>query len=161
MSNSWWLGELQPARLQQEHWNRLPFPPSENLPNPRVKPGSPELTGGFLTTEPPGKPIRSLWIGKVTFQWRNMAGVSLTKWLGRKKHDQVFPDITLLTRLLSICLSLCEPYWPETYQYAFRERERDNYHHCVKLLALKIDQSFIIQLMIVVVHIFVPTLCIL
>ena len=27
-----------------------------NLPNPGIKPLSPALTGGFFTTEPPGKP---------------------------------------------------------------------------------------------------------
>ena len=37
----------------------------------------------------------------------------------------------------------------ETYQYVFRERY--NYHHRGKLLELKIDQGFIIQLMIVVI----------
>ena len=26
-----------------------------NLPGPRIKPVSPALTGGFITTEPPGK----------------------------------------------------------------------------------------------------------
>ena len=33
----------------------LPFPSSGDLPNPRIKPTSPALAGGFFTTEPPGK----------------------------------------------------------------------------------------------------------
>ena len=30
---------------------------SSELPNPRIKPLSPELAGGFFITEPPGKPV--------------------------------------------------------------------------------------------------------
>ena len=30
---------------------------SGDLPNPGTEPASPALTGGFFTTEPPGKPI--------------------------------------------------------------------------------------------------------
>ena len=38
---------------RQEYWSGLPFPPSGDLPNPRIEPA---LAGGFFTTEPPGKP---------------------------------------------------------------------------------------------------------
>ena len=41
---------------QQVYWSGLPFPSSGDLPNPRIKPTSPALAGGFSTTEPPGKP---------------------------------------------------------------------------------------------------------
>ena len=37
----------------------MPFPSPEDLPDTGIKPGpltSPELAGGFFTTEPPGKP---------------------------------------------------------------------------------------------------------
>ena len=34
----------------------LPFPFPGDLPDPGIKPTSPALTGGFFTTEPPGKP---------------------------------------------------------------------------------------------------------
>ena len=40
----------------QEYWSGLPFPSLGDLPNPGIKPESPALTGGFFTTEPPGKP---------------------------------------------------------------------------------------------------------
>ena len=55
-----WTGE--PGRLQsmgfsrQEYWSGLPFPSSEDLPNPGVEPGSPALQAGSLPSEPPGKP---------------------------------------------------------------------------------------------------------
>ena len=45
---------------RQEYWSGLPFPLPEDLPNPGIEPPSPvspALAGGFLTTEPLGKPI--------------------------------------------------------------------------------------------------------
>ena len=41
---------------RQEHWGGLPFPSAGHLPNPGIEPASPALAGGFLTSEPPGKP---------------------------------------------------------------------------------------------------------
>ena len=44
---------------RQECWSGLPFPPPGNLPDPGMEPASPvfpALAGGFLTTEPAGKP---------------------------------------------------------------------------------------------------------
>ena len=41
---------------RQEYWSGLSFPSPGNLPDPRIKPMSPALAGGFFTTEPPGKP---------------------------------------------------------------------------------------------------------
>ena len=40
-----------------EYWNGLPFPSPGDLPNSGIKPASPVLAGGFLTAEPPGKPL--------------------------------------------------------------------------------------------------------
>ena len=40
----------------QQYWSGLPFPTPGDLPKPGIKPESPELAGGFFTTEPPGKP---------------------------------------------------------------------------------------------------------
>ena len=45
--------------FQQEYWNRLPFPPAGDLPDPVIKPeslASPAHTGGFFIIEPPGSP---------------------------------------------------------------------------------------------------------
>ena len=39
---------------RQENWSGLPYPPLGDLPDPGIDPESPELTGGFFTTEPPG-----------------------------------------------------------------------------------------------------------
>ena len=40
---------------RQEYWSELVFPFLGVLPNPEMEPMSPTLTGGFFTTEPPGK----------------------------------------------------------------------------------------------------------
>ena len=47
---------------QKEYWSGLPFPLPGDLPNLGIKPVSPTtpvLSGGFFTTEPPGKPIHT------------------------------------------------------------------------------------------------------
>ena len=43
---------------RQEYWSRFPFPSPGDLPDLGIEPASPSLTGGFFTTEPPGK----LWL---------------------------------------------------------------------------------------------------
>ena len=43
---------------RQEYWSGLPFALPGDLPEPGIKPISPPLSGGFFTTEPPGKPCR-------------------------------------------------------------------------------------------------------
>ena len=55
---------------RQEYWSRLPFPPPGDLPNPEIKPESPEfpaLVGRFFTTEPPGKPLKGLALHNYSF----------------------------------------------------------------------------------------------
>ena len=42
---------------RQEYWSGLPFPSPEDLPDPRIEPGSPALQADTLTSERPGKPI--------------------------------------------------------------------------------------------------------
>ena len=40
---------------RQEYWSGLPFPSLGDLPDPRIKPGSPALQADTLPSEPPGK----------------------------------------------------------------------------------------------------------
>ena len=45
---------------RQEYWSSLPFPPPLDLPDPGMElksPVSPELPGGFFTTEAPVEPL--------------------------------------------------------------------------------------------------------
>ena len=51
---------------RQEHWSGLPFPLPGDLSDPGIELVSfvsPALAGGFLTTEPPGKPSGKAAIG--------------------------------------------------------------------------------------------------
>ena len=41
---------------RQEYWSGLPFPTPEDLPDPGMEPGSPELQAVSLPFELPGKP---------------------------------------------------------------------------------------------------------
>ena len=40
---------------RQAYWSGLPFPSPGDLPDPRIKPGSPALLADALPSEPPGK----------------------------------------------------------------------------------------------------------
>jgi len=40
---------------RQGYWSGLPFPSPEDLPDPKIKPGSPILQADALLAEPPGK----------------------------------------------------------------------------------------------------------
>ena len=53
----WTVGHQAPPSMgfpRQEYWSGLPFPSPGDLPNPRIKPGSPALQADALTSEPPG-----------------------------------------------------------------------------------------------------------
>ena len=62
MSNSatpWTAAHQAPLSMGfswQEHWNVLPCPSPGDLPDPGIKPGSPELQADSLLSELPGKP---------------------------------------------------------------------------------------------------------
>jgi len=43
---------------RQEYWHGLLFPSPEDLPDPGIEPRSPAVAGGFLSTDPPGKPSK-------------------------------------------------------------------------------------------------------
>ena len=57
----WTIAQQAPLAkgfFRQEYWSGLPFPPQEDLPNPEIKPVSPEslaLQADSLPTEPLGK----------------------------------------------------------------------------------------------------------
>ena len=43
---------------KQEYWSELPLPSPGDILDPGIEPTSPELAGGFFTTEPLGKPFQ-------------------------------------------------------------------------------------------------------
>ena len=62
MSNSlvtpWTIAHQAPLSVgfpKQEYWSGLSFPSPRDLSNPGIQPMSPELAGGFFTTEPSEK----------------------------------------------------------------------------------------------------------
>ena len=60
----WTVAQQAPLSMgfsRQEYWSGLPFPSPGDLPDPGIKPMSPELQADALTSEPPGnKPISRL-----------------------------------------------------------------------------------------------------
>ena len=62
----WTVAHQAPLSMEfsrQEYWSGLPFPTPGHLPDPGIKPTSlesPALAGGFLTTEPLGKPYHGI-----------------------------------------------------------------------------------------------------
>ena len=58
----WTVAYQAPPSMEfsrQEYWNGFPFPSPGDLPNLRIKPGSPALLADTLPSEPPGKLPRS------------------------------------------------------------------------------------------------------
>ena len=45
---------------RQEYWSGLPFPSPGDLPDPGTEPRSPALEADALTSEPPGKPFKTM-----------------------------------------------------------------------------------------------------
>ena len=59
----WTVARQAPLSVRfprQESWGGLPFPSPGDLLDPETEPESSALAGGFFTTEPPGKPARTL-----------------------------------------------------------------------------------------------------
>ena len=57
-AGSWTVACQAPLSMgfsRQEHWNGLPFPSPEDLPDPGTEPGSPTLQADSFLSEPPGK----------------------------------------------------------------------------------------------------------
>ena len=61
---------------RQESWGGLPFPSPGDLPH-KIKPSSPTLAGGFITTVPPGKPVILLsYLFNVAENWETRLKVN-------------------------------------------------------------------------------------
>ena len=64
----WTAGDSQARGFsRQEYWSGLPWPPSEDLPNPGTEPRSPAAQAVSSPSEPPGKPPTSIVCNYVTF----------------------------------------------------------------------------------------------
>ena len=50
---------------RQEYWSVLPFPPSEDLPDPETEPSSPALQAGSLLLSHQGSPHLHVYVAEV------------------------------------------------------------------------------------------------
>ena len=58
----WTVAHQAPLTMgfsRQEYWNRLPYPPLGDLPNPGIEPKFPTSQANSLLSEPPGKPMNT------------------------------------------------------------------------------------------------------
>ena len=83
---------LSKGFLWQEYWSGLLFLSPEDLPDPGIKPVSPALSGGFFTTELPGKPnsmfLSSLFVSLRCFMDSpGLAWLVLNSWKGYFKSS--------------------------------------------------------------------------
>ena len=62
----WFITTQAPLSMifpRQEYWSKLPFPFPGVFLDPKIEPASPALAGRFLTTEPPGTPLKGVtWV---------------------------------------------------------------------------------------------------
>ena len=80
---------------RQEYWSRLSFPAPGDLADTRIEPTSPELAGGFFTTESPGKPLSS------TVTWVYSYPLVLRRWNEMMQGDAL--------RYACACQAPCVP----------------------------------------------------
>ena len=73
MSNPLWSYRpqvpLSTGFSRQEYWSGLPWPPSEELPNPGIEPVSlmsPALAGGFFSTTATGGTLEYKWLSLIS-----------------------------------------------------------------------------------------------
>ena len=68
----WTVARQAPQSMgfsRQEYWSGLPFPSPGDLPDPGMKPRSPELQADSLPPELPGKPFRMKVVGNKRECW--------------------------------------------------------------------------------------------
>ena len=121
MSNSfvtpWTVACQAPLSMgfpRKEHWNGLPFPSPGDLPDPEIEPEiepvSPDLAGGFFTTEPLGK--LSLLCGSLLlFKEENCSDLATSSQI-----CQPFPRILESWITRNLCKTVSHSYSTPIYQ---------------------------------------------
>ena len=105
-----WQAPLSTEFSRQEYWSGLPSLMLGDLPVPEIKPEFPTLAGGFLNTEPPGKPhlyIYSTYSNRIK---------SLEKWIPILRVNQVHKNYvgnqTWREKSVAKTWSPIKPLWP-------------------------------------------------
>ena len=100
---------------QGEYWSELPLPSPGDLPNAGIKPASPALTGGFFTSELPGKPhCSSYWDEKIT-------SAEVKKWIWFRRTGQRQKAYTSEQMFVYECECFYDYVW--IYKYKLGERD--------------------------------------
>ena len=92
---------------RQEYWSGLPFPSPGDLPNPGIESGSPTLAGRFFTTEPPGKPPKTLLVVKMSVNPRKQQRTLLPGRVGPPQMSSIKSLISVLTVPVLLLPLLC------------------------------------------------------
>ena len=85
----WTVARQAPLSMgfpRQEYWSGLPFPSPGHLPDPRIKPVSPALAGGFFITESPGKPCMCVHTHTHTHTEENYSAIKENEILPFAEH---------------------------------------------------------------------------
>ena len=105
-ASSWMVAHQAPLPKEfprQEYWSGLPFSIPGDLPNPRIKPVSHALAGGFFNTAPQGRFSSRLQIA--TF-------LPCPLMVERKKELSGLSDVSSSVQFSSVtqsCPTLCDP----------------------------------------------------
>ena len=95
---------------RQEYWSGLPFPPPQYLPDPGIKPASPELTGELSTLSYLGMPCNSIVVLKFLFRVHNvMISCTYTFWnevYSYTHHLTLIVNLLFAMKYLISCLIL-------------------------------------------------------
>ena len=88
----------------------MPFPSPGDLPDPVIEPESPELAGGFFTTEPLGKPNIAVQLprGKVLMK-KGKLGLPLT--LATLAKEQSLQILSFLQDGASVAAAVFQRLW--------------------------------------------------
>ena len=110
---------------RQEYWIGLPFPFPGDLLDPEITPTSPELVGGFFTTEPPGKPCSFFYNVIILLAFGIMAfyrcilidNIELSPHFTGEGNDveRAYSEVLLLLSRFSR-VRLCATPWTAAYQ---------------------------------------------
>ena len=117
LATPWTVARRAPLSMgffRKEHWNGLPFPSPGDLPDPEIEPEiepvSPDLAGGFFTTEPLGK--LSLLCGSLLlFKEENCSDLATSSQI-----CQPFPRILESWITRNLCKTVSHSYSTPIYQ---------------------------------------------
>ena len=102
-ATSWTVAHQAPLTigfLRQEYRSGQPFPTSWNLSDPGIEHTYPVLAGRYLTTEPPGKPLKVVRAVHVFILhiYILMSNEDHQKLLGDDENNSMYQNVNLLDK---------------------------------------------------------------